>query len=235
MLTNRELKRIEIGLIENGLSENQLRDIRKSKICIIDNEIEDLKSLHDSLKLEGFSNLKKFKKSPPINELLTAHYDIILLDLNDVANEITELDGLGILQMLKDRSPSLPILVITGQNTPPEMRDIINKADLVRKKPILASDLANDVDSILRYYHNKFWASVLLLKELNKIDIQLKNGLSFFDKVKLAFLRKGLEKKLTQKEDNVIQKLEKILKFLKYARSGSSVITKLCTNFITNA
>lgn len=234
MLTNKELKKFEIGLIDNGLSENQLREIRKSKICIIDNEIEDLKSLHDSLKLEGFSNLKKHKKSPSINEILNEHYDIILLDLNDVANEITELDGLGVLQLLKERSPSLPIIVITGQNTPPELRHIINMADLVRKKPILAADLANDVDTIMRYYHNKFWASVLVLKELNHIDIELQKRLSFFQRLKLHFLRKGLEKKLIKKEEDVITKLEKLLTFLRIAKSGSAVITKLSTNFISN-
>lgn len=234
MLTNKELKKLEIQLIDNGLTESQLREIRKSKICIIDNEVEDLKSLHDSLKLEGFSNLKKFKKSPPINDILSEHYDIILLDLNDVANEITELDGLGVLQLLKERSPSLPILVITGQNTPPELREIINMADLVRKKPVLAADLANDVDTILRYYHNKFWASILLLKELNKIDIELQKELGFFQKLKLHYLRKRLEKKLIKKEEDIISKLEKLLKFLRIVKSGSSVITKISTKFLTN-
>ena len=39
MLTNKELKKFELQLMDNGLSESQLREIRKSKICIIDNEI----------------------------------------------------------------------------------------------------------------------------------------------------------------------------------------------------
>lgn len=235
MLSNRELKKIEIQLIEKGLTESQLREIRKSKICIIDNEVEDLKSLHDSLKLEGFSNLKKHKKSPPINDILSEHYDIILLDLNDVAQEITELDGLGVLQLLKERSPSLPIIVVTGQNTPPELREIINMADLVRKKPVLASDLANDVDTILRSYHNKFWASILLLKEMNQIDIELQKKLGFIQRWKMHYLRKELEKKLIHKEEDIITKLEKLLKFIRYAKSGSSVISKLSYKFLTNA
>ena len=161
MLTNKEIKKLSIEFSDKGLSENIIRTIRNAKVCIIDDKIEDLKSLHDGLKKEGFSNLTKHKKSPTINDILNEHYDIILLDLNDVANEITEMDGLGILQMIKDRNPSLPILVITGQNPSPEVRDIINLADLVRKKPVLASDLANDVDTILRSYHDKFWASLL--------------------------------------------------------------------------
>jgi len=234
MLSNKEIKKLGIELHDIGLSEHISRNIRTSKICIIDNEIDVLKSLHDGLKKEGFSNLNKFKKSPSINDIITQHYDIILLDLNDVANEITEMDGLGVLQLLKQRNPSLPVLVITGQNPSPENRDIINLADLVRKKPVLASDLANDVDTILRYYHDKFWASLLLLKELNKIDIELRRELSFFKRLILHRLRKSLEEKLTKKEPDIITKLEKILKLLKLAKSSSSSIIKLSENFISN-
>ena len=235
MLTNKEIKKLSIEFSDNGLSEEVIREIRNSKVCIIDDKIEDLKSLHDGLKKEGFSNLTKHKKSPSVNDILNEHYDIILLDLNDVANEITEMDGLGILQMLKERNPSLPILVITGQNPSPEVRDITNMADLVRKKPVLASDLANDVDTILRSYHDKFWASILLLKELNSIDIELRRKLSLFQRFKLHQLRKGIEKKLTEKQEDIITKLEKTLKLLKTAKSGTSAISKLTTIFINNA
>ncbi|WP_417857276.1 response regulator [Xanthomarina gelatinilytica] len=235
MLTNTELKKLEIELFEKGLSNLTLRKIRNSKICIIDNEVKDLKSFFDGLKTEGFTNLNKFKKSPSINDILNEHYDIILLDLNDVAQDMTEMDGLGVLQLLKQRNPNLPILVITGQNPSPEVRDILNLADGVRKKPVLASDLANDVDIILRYYHDKYWASILLLKELNKIDIELKRDLGFIKRVKLHYLRKSLETKLIKKEDDVITKIEKIIKILRSAKSMTSIIAKLSSNLALDA
>jgi CheY-like chemotaxis protein len=235
MLSNRELKKIEIELFETGLAENIRKKIRTAKICIIDNQIDDLKSLHDSLKTEGFTHLKKFKKSPPINDILSNNYDVILLDLNDVAQDITEDDGLGVLKLLKQREPSLPILVITGKNIPPESREIINLADLVRKKPVYAADLANDVDTILKAYHDKFWASLILLKELNIVDIELKKEIGFVKKVKLHFFRKSIEKKLISREEDIVVKLEKILKMLKILKSSSSAITKLTTNFLVDA
>ncbi|MEX0997377.1 MAG: response regulator [Flavobacteriaceae bacterium] len=235
MLTNTELKKLEIELYEKGLPEATLRKIRNSKICIIDNEYKDLKSFFDGLKTEGFTNLNKFKKSPPINDILKEQYDIILLDLNDVAQGMTEMDGLGVLQLLKQRNPDLPILVITGQNPSPEARDIINLADGVRKKPVLASDLANDVDMILSYYHDKFWASILLLKELNKIDIELRRDLGIIKRVRLHYLRKALEKKLIKKEDDVVTKIERIIKLLRSAKSLTTLITKLSSNISINA
>ncbi len=232
MLTNRELKKIEIDLFDIGLPESIRRKIRNSKICIIDNEVEDLKSLHDGLKKEGFTNLQKFKRSPPVNEILSSHYDVILLDLNDVAQEISEDDGLGILKLIKQREPLLPILVVTGQKISPEFQDIINLADLVRKKPVFASDLANDVDTLLKSYHDKFWASLLILKELNSIDIELNREISIFKRIKLYFLRKSIEKKLISREEDIILKLEKLLKLLKPIYSISNTISIVTSNFL---
>jgi DNA-binding NarL/FixJ family response regulator len=235
MLTTNELKKLEIGLFEKGIPEKVRREIRKAKICIIDNQIDDLKSLHDSLKKEGFNNLDKHKKSPPIHEILNSHYDVIILDLNDVASEISADDGLGVLKLLKEREPALPILVVTGQKIPPEARELINLADLVRKKPVFASDLANDVDTLLKIYHDKFWASLFILKELNNIDIELKREIGFWKRFKLHRTRKAIEKRLISKDEDIIVKLEKILRILKNIRSSSKIINKILTNFIPDA
>ena len=74
MLTEKELKKIEIELYDSGIPEHVRRSIRNCKICIIDNQIEDLKSFHDGLKREGFSNLEKFKASPTVNQILSNKY-----------------------------------------------------------------------------------------------------------------------------------------------------------------
>jgi len=234
MLTEKELKKIEIELFDIGIPEAVRNSIRNSKICIIDNQIEDLKSLHDGLKREGFSNLIKHKSSPTIHQILSNHFDIIILDLNDVATEITTEDGIGILRLLKEREPSLPILVVTGQLLSPEVQSIISKADLVRKKPVYASDLASDVETILKVWKDKFWASLELLKELNKIDIQLKNELGLIHRIKLHFTRKSLEEKLIHREEDIVDKLVKILKIIKYTTSATSNIVKLSTIFLGN-
>lgn len=234
MLTNKELRRIESNLNDHGIPENIRNAIRNSKICIIDNQIDDLKSLHDGLRTEGFSNLVKHKKSPPINQILSDRYDIIILDLNDVAQDITVDDGLGILKLLKEREPGLPILVVTGQSLSPSVQSIISMADLIRKKPVYASDLANDVDNILKLQRDKFWASLQLLKELNSIDIELTKELSLISRVRLHFSRKALEKKLVNKEEDIVVKLENVLKLIKQASSITSNISKLITNFVND-
>ena len=229
MLATKEIKKIESELHENGLPEHVRQEIRKAKICIIDNAIDDLKSLHDNLKKEGFNNLEKFKSAPYINKILTSHYDLIILDLNDVANEITEDDGVGVLKLLKEREPYLPILIVTGQRISPENQLILNKADLIRKKPILADDLASDVEAILKNTHDKFWASISILKELNSIDIELRKKISLIKRIKLHFFRKSMEKRLINREEDIVDKINKIANLLKGLESITGRIIQIAS------
>ena len=100
MLYDKELRKIENELYEKGLSEEVRHVIRNCKICIIDDGIKDLKSIYDDLKREGFNNIEKHKKCPPVNQLLLSNFDLIMLDLNDVALDLSADDGLGILNII---------------------------------------------------------------------------------------------------------------------------------------
>lgn len=229
MLTDKELKKIEIDLHDSGLSGIVRQEIRKSRICIIDNAIDDLKSLHDNLKKEGFNNIEKLKSAPPINKILSSNYDLIILDLNDVANEITEEDGIGVLKMLKERQPSLPILVVTGQRISPDDHPALNNADLIRKKPILAADLAADVETILKYSRDRFWGAISILRELNNVDIELKKEIGLFKRWQLHRLRKSIEKKLAHREEDIIDKIKKLASILKNVGTLTHRIVQIST------
>lgn len=229
MLTDKELKKIEIDLHDSGLPESVRQEIRKCRICIIDNALDDLKSLHDNLKKEGFNNIEKHKSAPPINTILNSHYDLIILDLNDVANEITEEDGIGVLKMLKERQPSLPILVVTGQRISPDDHPALNNADLIRKKPILAADLASDVETIMKLSRDKFWGALSILRELNKVDIELKKEIGFFKRLQLHSVRKSIEKKLTHREEDIVDKIKKLASILKSVGTLTHRIIQIST------
>jgi DNA-binding response OmpR family regulator len=229
MLAEKELKKIEIDLYDRGLPELIREAIRKSRICIIDNALDDLKSLHDNLKKEGFNNLEKHKSAPSINKILSSHYDLIILDLNDVANEITEEDGIGVLKMLKERQPTLPILVVTGQRISPDDHPALSNADLIRKKPILAADLASDVETILKMSRDRFWGALSILRELNKIDIELKKEIGFVKRAQLHYVRKSIEKKLTHREEDIIDKIRKLSSILKNTGTLTHRIIQIST------
>ncbi len=204
------LKEIRNNLESKGLSPETRENIRSSKICIIDDKIADLKSMTASLRREGFNNIIEFKKVPSIIELLDANYDIIVLDLGGVAEELSKDDGYGVLQNLKNSEPFLPILVVTGSTAPPDKVKILSQADLVRSKPILAAELSSDVELILRHKKSAFWASLEVLTELSKLDSEIQKKLPFFDKIFLHFHKKSIAKKILNEEKDVIAKLIKV-------------------------
>lgn len=227
MLTNQDLNKIEFKLLEKGIEDSIRSEIRKSKIIIIDDKIEDLKSIVDALNREGFNNLQKKKICPPVNDLLNANYDLIILDLNDVATELSNSDGLGILELIKESRPFQPILVVTGQKIDAEKSSIISKADLVSKKPVKGSDLANDVERVLISTKERFWASLSILRELNNIDIEIKKKLSTIDKLRLWYNRKQLEKRLENNDDKVLNNIENISKIVKHLSTITAKIVYL--------
>lgn len=231
MLHSRELKKFESELYNKGLSDEVRKKIRTAKICIIDDKIKDLKSFTNDLKREGFNNITECKKSPPVNDLLNDNYDLIILDLNDVATEIAEEDGIGILRMLKEARPYQAILVITGQNVAPEKSNILSKAELVIKKPVKASDLANDITQILRVSRDKYWAAYTVIDELNKIDLSLRSELGLWQRFRLRMTRRSLEKSLQNYDDDIITKMESILRVLKYAVSTAGKIIYVIKQF----
>ncbi len=61
------LDKIENNLIQRGFAPSIRASIKNSKICIIDDGINDLKSLIKGLKSEGFSNLVEKKQVHSIN------------------------------------------------------------------------------------------------------------------------------------------------------------------------
>jgi DNA-binding response OmpR family regulator len=217
MITEKELQNIENDLIERGLDENIRQNIRNSRICMIDDKVEDLKSLIKALAIEGFKNIEDYKKVSSVNEILKEKFDLILLDLNGVAKEIDNEDGLGILEKLKSSSPETNLIVITGQKINASKLTLLNKADLVLDKPVKASNLAFEIEKLLLVKYDKFWASLKILKELKKIDNNIKEELSFTSKICYTWNRNRLAKNLIDHDNKVIKRLETIYKILKLA------------------
>ena len=149
------LKELKSLLEDRGFTPEMNQAIREAKICVIDDKIDDLKSLMDGLRREGFNHLIEKQQVDSINEILREKYDLIILDLTGVATDLSKDDGIGVLAELKQHDPALPILIVTGSTTPPELTAILSKADLIRSKPVLPADLSSDVESLLFQHASK--------------------------------------------------------------------------------
>ncbi|AQT68844.1 osmolarity response regulator [Anaerohalosphaera lusitana] len=160
---------LENALKRYGREADLRKAIRNARICIIDDQIDHLKSFVRGLNDEGFTNLVQKTHIESINELLENDYDLIVLDLQGVADGISADDGIGVIASLKESDPAMPILVVSGTNTSPDKSKIINQADLIRIKPVLPGDLASDIEDILKNRKSQYWGALAVLKELHKI------------------------------------------------------------------
>ena len=224
-----DLESLKRNLEAKGLSQETRNAIRSSKICIIDDKIEDLKSMTSSLRREGFSNLIELARVPSISGILNDNYDLVILDLGGVAEDLSKDDGYGVLSQLKTTNPSLPVLVVTGSTTPPNKVEILNMADLIRSKPVLPAELSADVEIILRNIKDEFWGALEILRELNKIDRRVSSDLSLVDKIKLHFNRKAVIKKLAAEDKNIVTKLINIARITTKIGKAAIKIQRIAT------
>lgn len=204
------LKELERELDGRGYDAGLRRAIRNAKICIIDDQIEHLESFISGLRNEGFSNLIEKSHVASINELIEGNYELIVLDLQGVAEDISANDGIGVIEALKQSDPALPILVVSGTQTTPDKASIVNQADLVRIKPVLPGDLASDIEEILKFRKDQYWGALAVLKELHRVKPDIVHDLKFVQQVKLWWLQRAITKKIKKHEGNVISKVLKI-------------------------
>lgn len=204
------LKQIEKQLEERGYTPRVRRAIRNSKICIIDDKIDDLKSLIEGLRGEGFTNLVEMNRISSVNELIEGEYDLIILDLTGVASEISSEDGIGILAELKRIEPALPVLVVSGATTEPILAKKLSLADSIRAKPVLPADLASDVENLLKYRKDEFWGALSLLRELRRLNPELNDKLGFYNKIKLRILQYYIQKDLQKSNHKIVHKMLKV-------------------------
>lgn len=222
-----DLSQLKQKLESKGLSQQTRFAIRSSKICIIDDKIEDLQGMTAALKAEGFTNIVELKTVDSIESILHQQFDLIVLDLGGIATELSRDDGYGVLNRLKEVDPALAILVITGSTTSPDKVSIVSKADLIRSKPVYPAELTSDVDLILRSRKDELWASLELLQELLKINHKIQDDLSIFDKIRLHFLKKSIVDKIKNDNRDVIAKLIKISKITTKLGQASIKIARI--------
>jgi DNA-binding response OmpR family regulator len=199
-----DLRIVEQELEARGYSSEVREAIRNSRICIIDDRIEDLKGLTDSLRAEGFTNLVEVSVVRSVDELISKNYDLLILDLTGVAVAISSDDGLGVLDAVKDARPALPVLVVTGSTTSPNKVKTASRADLIRSKPVMALELVSDVETLLRPYKDQYWAALEVLKELRRIDADLASQLSLTQRLRLGWSRRQLTSRLASQSGDTI-------------------------------
>jgi DNA-binding response OmpR family regulator len=205
-----DLTNLEQELERRGLAPSVRAAMRNAKIAVVDDHVDDLEGMLDGLRREGFSNLVKIPELESVNELLSAGYDLVILDLVGVARAVTEADGVGVLAAIKRASPATAVLVVSGNAISPALAADLRQADLIRTKPVLPGDLAADAETLLRVRTDQYWAGFAILKELNRLEPELRERLGWKARIALWWNSMRLARQLANQDPGVIQRLIKI-------------------------
>lgn len=212
-------------LEEKGLPPAVRNAIRRAKVLIIDDHIDDLQSMIDGLRNEGFTHLLQKQSVNSVNEILEESPDLIVLDLRGVAQSISSRDGIGILAKLKAAKPDLLILVVSGSTTSPEEAPEVSLADAIRAKPILPADLASEVDDLLKLRRDRFWAAFAVLEELAKTHPQVSGKLGLVNGFRMRYLRWRVERAIQKDDLSVIKHLSTIASIVEpFGAAASSIL-----------
>ena len=81
----------------------------KPKLLIVDDDIAVCQTLAEALDEHGYDCTTEIHGLEVLSRLQTEFYDGVLLDLM-----MPEIDGLDLLQQIKEPFPDLPVIIITG-------------------------------------------------------------------------------------------------------------------------
>ena len=89
-----------------------MADLKRGSLLIVDDEIELMRALCDSLGEQGFSVKGLNKPQDAIEALRDGDFDLLLSDLM-----MPEMDGIQLLKQALEVDPNLIGIIMTGQGT----------------------------------------------------------------------------------------------------------------------
>ena len=148
---------------------------RLAKILVIDDE-KDAFPL-EIMRNHGY-NIVYWEKVRSLAEIERGEFDIIILDIRGVAQELSEDDGLAVLEHIKKSNPNQVVVAFSGHQYDLSKNRFWKMADDSLSKPLNVITCKDKIDDLLRskYSIEYAWESILKLLEpenLSDKDINL--------------------------------------------------------------
>jgi len=119
----------------------------KQRILVVDDESIIGETLKAYLEAQGFEISVLTDAIGLVSKLDSEFYELVILDL-----ALADADGLEVLELLKEKHPKLPVLILTGMGYDDElMREAMRlRADGYMSKTVALPHLVAEVRRILR-------------------------------------------------------------------------------------
>jgi DNA-binding response OmpR family regulator len=123
----------------------QVDEQRRTIVLVIEDDRDVLSTLIRNLTLMGYEVITARDGMEGIKKLNSENFDLVITDI-----VMPYVSGLGLVTMLKEKKPSIPVIAITGYGKEPETAALEKKADLVLAKPIRMSALNEEIHKLLK-------------------------------------------------------------------------------------
>ncbi|MCF8056152.1 MAG: response regulator [Desulfocapsa sp.] len=115
----------------------------KSKVLIIDDEVEFASTLCQRLKLRGIAAIDMFSGTEGLKNLVKINPGIVILDL-----KMPDMSGLDVLEKIKEHDPSIEVIMLTGHGSSGSGAEAKRKgAFAYAMKPLDITELIDTIQS----------------------------------------------------------------------------------------
>ncbi|MFH1011347.1 MAG: response regulator [bacterium] len=120
---------------------------RKRRILIVDDEQFMVHTLSRMLRLMGYDTFEAFGGRQALTIFHNEPVDLVLSDIH-----MPELNGLQLLQTIKQENPRLPVVLITGYGFDEDSNGLgKTRADALLCKPFKIADLKQTIENVLNF------------------------------------------------------------------------------------
>jgi CheY-like chemotaxis protein len=117
---------------------------QKKTILVIEDDRDVLSVLIKHLEHIGYSVISARDGLEGMKMLERGGYDLVITDI-----VMPYVSGVGVVTALKEKTPHIPVIAITGYGKEPEAAALEKKADLVLGKPVKMSLLKEHIAKLL--------------------------------------------------------------------------------------
>ena len=121
-----------------------MEESAKKTILVIEDDTDVLSVITKHLKYLGYGVMSASDGMQGMKLLESGGYDLVITDI-----VMPYISGVGVVTAVKEKSPGMPVIAITGYGKEPESAALEKKADVVLAKPVKMAVLKEHISSLL--------------------------------------------------------------------------------------
>jgi DNA-binding NtrC family response regulator len=121
-----------------------MNEKERKTILVVEDDPDVLSVMVKNLELAGYKVITATDGMEGLKKIKSGGYNLVITDI-----VMPYVSGTGVVSVLKESEPHIPVIAVTGYGEIPETVAMERKADLVLSKPVRMSDLKEHVARLL--------------------------------------------------------------------------------------